>query len=116
MSGQYKTVFHLSSGAHAAHKALIRQLHNLLEAIPDVSVEIVTHGEGIGLLLADSPYTNLLHKLHDKGVRLLVCKNTLKQKNIPEESLPRHIEIVPAAIAHLIVRQHEGWSYIKAGF
>jgi len=116
MSGQYKTVFHLASGDHAVHKALIRQVHNLLEAIPDVSVEIVTHGEGISLLLTDSPYTSILRELHDRGVRLLICKNTLKQKNIPEESLPGHAEIVPAAIAHLIVRQHEGWSYIKAGF
>lgn len=115
MSGQYKTVFHLSGENPGVHKALIRQVHNLLEAIPDVSVEIVTHGEGISLLLTDSPYTSILHKLHDKGVRLLVCKNTLKQKNTPEESLPGHVETVPAAVVRLIVRQHEGWSYIKVG-
>lgn len=58
----------------------------------------------------------MLYDLHGRGIRLLVCKNTLKQKNTPEESLPGHVETVPAAVVRLIVRQHEGWSYIKAGF
>lgn len=116
MKTQYQTIFHLSSGDPGIHKTLIRQIYNLLDALPEVSVEIVTHGEGIGLLLADSPNTDMLCDLHDRGIRLLVCQNTLKQKNIPEELLPEYTETVPAAVAHLVVRQHEGWSYIKAGF
>lgn len=115
MKAQYQTVFHLSSGDLSVHKALTRQIYNLPEALSAASVKIVTHGEGIGLLLADSPYTNMLYDLHGRGIRVLVCKNTLKQKNIPEESLPGHIETIPAAVAHLIVRQHERWSYIRAG-
>ncbi len=116
MSAAHKVVIHLSSQDAEVHKGLIQQLKNLLSALEDVSIEVVTNGPGIYFLLSPSPLASLLERLRNNGVVFLVCRNSLKAKNIEESTLPSYTQVVPAAVAHLVIRQEEGWSYIKAGF
>jgi intracellular sulfur oxidation DsrE/DsrF family protein len=116
MSTAYKVVIQLSGNDILVQKATISQLNNILNALPSVSIELVMNGPGIDLILQDAPLTNTLEQLHEKGIQFLVCKNSLNQKNLSSASVLPFCIIVPSAIAHLIVRQHEGWSYIKAGF
>lgn len=112
----YKVVIQLSSGEVAVQKATISQLNNILNAFDTVSVELVMNGTGIDLLLTDTLYNNTLERLYEKGIQFLVCKNTLNHRNLSSTSILPFGTIVPSAIAHLIIRQQEGWSYIKAGF
>ena len=114
--GKYKVIFQLSDNDTFVQKSLIRQLSNLLEAMKDISVEVVTHGYGIDFLLEDSPFRNNIDALQCKGVDFLACENTLRQENLDRSALLKSTSIVPAGIAHIVQRQSEGWSYIKAGF
>ncbi|WP_018343378.1 DsrE family protein [Cytophaga aurantiaca] len=116
MSVAYKVVIQLSSNDILVQKATISQLNNILNALPSVSIELVMNGPGIDLILQNAPLTNTLEQLHERGIQFLVCKNSLNQKNLSSTSILSFCSVVPSAIAHLIVRQHEGWSYIKAGF
>jgi uncharacterized protein len=75
----------------------------------------VSHGAGIELLFNDSPVKNKLHLLHEKGVTFLFCQNTLTDRKIKISKFLAFSKIVPSGVAHIIVRQSEGWSYIKAG-
>jgi len=116
MSANYKVVIQLSSNDILIQKATISQLNTILNALPFVSIEVVMNGPGIDLILQDAPLTNTLEQLHEKGIQFLVCKNSLNQKNLSAASILSFCTIVPSALAHLIVRQYEGWAYIKAGF
>lgn len=116
MSSTYKVAIQLSSNDILVQKATISQLNNILNALPSVSIEVVMNGPGIDLILQDAALTNILEQLHEKGIQFLVCKNSLNQKNLSNTSILPFCIIVHSALAHLIVRQHEGWSYIKAGF
>lgn len=116
MSTTYKVTIQLSSNDILVQKATISQLNNILNALSSVAIELVMNGPGIDLILLDAPLTNTLEQLHEKGIHFLVCKNSLNQKNLSTTSILSFCTIVPSALAHLIVRQHEGWSYIKAGF
>ncbi|WP_299251585.1 DsrE family protein [uncultured Cytophaga sp.] len=112
----YKVVIQLSNNDIAVQKATISQLNNILNAFEAIEVELVMNGAGIDLLLSETLYQNTLAGLHDKGIQFVVCKNTLNHRNLSTSSVLAFARIVPSAIAHLILRQHEGWSYIKAGF
>ena len=112
----YKVVIQLSSNDILVQKATISQLNNILNALPLVAIEVVMNGPGIDLILQDAPLTNTLEQLYEKGIQFLVCKNSLNQKNLSTTSILPFCTVVPSALAHLIVKQHEGWSYIKAGF
>lgn len=116
MSTTYKVAIQLSSNDILVQKATISQLNNILNALPSVTIEVVMNGPGIDLILEDAPLSNTLEQLNEKGIQFLVCKNSLNQKNLSATSILPFCTVVPSSLAHLIVRQHEGWSYIKAGF
>ena len=112
----YKVVIQLSSNELLVQKATISQLNNILNALTSVSIELVMNGPGIDLILKDASLANTLEQLNEKGIQFMVCKNSLNHKNMDHHSILAFCNVIPSALAHLIVRQHEGWSYIKAGF
>src|SRR5687768_8390610 len=109
-------VFQLSNNDTFVQKSLIRQLNNVLKAIEEINIEVVTHGYGIDLLLKNTTFENSIIALHDQGVTFVVCKNTLDQQKISEKALLEFAAVAPSGLAHVITRQSEGWSYIKASF
>ncbi|MBO9681285.1 MAG: DsrE family protein [Flavisolibacter sp.] len=111
-----KVVIQLSSNDTLVHKSLIRQLNNILNAFETIRIEVVVHGPGIEMMMKNARYENNLQLLHKKGIKFLVCQNTMKEKQIKAADLNSFTEVIPAGIAHIIIRQSEGWSYIKAGF
>lgn len=114
--GAYKVVFQISNEDKLVHKALIVQITNLLVSIPDVTIEIMVHGPGVNFVMTATSVKHPIQALQQNGVTFLVCKNSLNERNIDEQELIEHITIVQSAMAHLVVRQTEGWSYIKVGF
>ena len=111
-----KVVFQVSSNDTLVHKSLVKQLNNLLTALDQVTIEVVTHGPGVSMLQQNSTVKNNLQLLQQRGVVFLVCRNTLTEKKIDPKTLLPFARIIPAGLAHIITRQSEGWSYIKAGF
>lgn len=113
----HKIVFQLSSDDTLVHKGLMRQLNNILTAAPNSKLEVVCHGPGINMLLSDK--TVILDKiqlLKTKGVAFEACENTLKEKNISRDKIISEAGFVPSALVEIVIRQEQGWSYIKAGF
>ncbi|MGX8259641.1 DsrE family protein [Streptomyces cellulosae] len=90
-----------------------RKIGNLLKAADlPLEVEAVCYGDGIGLVLADSPHAESVAALQEAGVRFLACANTLKDRDLTTDTLGEGVDVVPAAAWHLVRRQHEGWSYL----
>ncbi|WP_157604501.1 DsrE family protein [Solitalea canadensis] len=115
-TGQYKVVFQLSSNDSAVHKVLIQQLHNLLNALNNVIIEVAINGPGIDFVYKGSVFADVIQELNRKDVTFLICNNTLNGLRITTEQLIDDIKVIPATVAHLVTRQYEGWAYIKAGF
>jgi hypothetical protein len=46
-------------------------------------------------------------------VAVLACGNSLRSLELEPEDLFRDVTVVPAAVAHLVTRQLEGWAYIR---
>lgn len=113
---KYKVVFQLSSDDTLVHKSLVKQLDNLTDAITHIEIEIVMHGPGVSFAKNNSRFALDIQKLYAQGIKFLVCRNTLKEKKIKESELLPVAEIIPAGLAHIIKRQAENWSYVKAGF
>lgn len=112
---RYKVVFQLSDNDTFIQKALIRQLNNLMETLEPVTIEIVAHGYGIDLLLKDGTFRKHVEDLRNKGVDFVICEKTLDREHLGTSAFISDIKTVPGGLAHIIKRQTEGWSYIKAG-
>ena len=50
------------------------------------------------------------------GVDFRACESAMAERKIPKEAIIPEVGFVKMAVKELILRQEEGWSYIKAGF
>lgn len=115
---KHRVIMQLNQNNPDAHKQLMNQLNALKQAWgDDVVVEVLAHGPGIELFLADkSTQKEMIATLKTKGVHFVMCENTMKNKNITKEMLLPDMEYAPFGLAEIITKQEEGWIYIKAGF
>lgn len=114
----HKVVMQLSSADSLEHKGLMNNLKNLTEGWGDsVLVEVVVHGPGIDLVTkGKSTQQQALQAMMAKGVKFVVCRNTMKQRNISEDQILPNIGFVQMGVGEIIQKQEQGWSYLKAGF
>lgn len=54
-----------------------------------------------------------MKQLSKNNVTIIACRNALKANSINEELLPDYVKVVPAGITRIIIKQNEGYSYIK---
>lgn len=114
----HRVVMQLSSNDTLVWKGLMNNLKNMKAGWGDsVQVEVVAHGPGVEMLMAGK--TTQLEKIRQfrsMGIVFLVCENTLREKNIPRESILPESGFVKMGIGEVILKQEQGWSYIKTGF
>jgi len=113
---QIGVVIQLSNDSPEVQKATIAQIHNLLNAIPGILIELVIHSKGISLVLNNSTFRKDIENLVNNEVSLKVCKNTMTVLKLQESDLLPLVTIVPSAVAYIVFMQQQGWSYLKAGF
>ena len=113
----HKVVFQFTLADSMQQKAFSNQLKNLRKHWPDAQIEVVAYNQGIDFLMTKrTRHHDIIAELKSKGVRFVVCQNTMNQRNIKADELIPEAEIVPAGIAEIVEKQEQGWSYIKGGF
>jgi intracellular sulfur oxidation DsrE/DsrF family protein len=114
---QHRIVFHLANSDTLVHKALVKQLGNVLDYWPTAQIEVVVHNNGIGFMKADEArFAKEITALKGRGVAFAVCENTLKLRKIEKAQILPTAIFVPVGLAEIVLKQEDGWSYIKAGF
>jgi intracellular sulfur oxidation DsrE/DsrF family protein len=115
---KHHIVMQLVSGDELVHKGLIKQLNNLKNGWGDtVAIEVVCHGPGIELLMKEkSTQQNEIQKLIKRDIVFVACENTMREKKISYEAILPNTKFVVMGIGEIVIKQEQGWSYIKAGF
>ena len=115
----HKIVFQFTNANDTLQqKAFIKQLENLNEYWPKAKYEVVLYNQGLELVMKNNTkYQARLQALKSKGVKFVVCENTLKNRKISKDAFPEVlVEYIPAGIAEIVEKQEQGWSYIKGGY
>ena len=109
-------VWDLSSSDTAVHGAVFRQINNARALKPELQIEVVFHGQAVlSLLKEDKSFETRVKSAKEKGVIIAVCNNSLRRLKIDPSQLMPEATVVPSAVVELIIKQSEGWSYLKAG-
>jgi intracellular sulfur oxidation DsrE/DsrF family protein len=109
-------VWDLTSSDTAVHAGVFRQINNALSLKPNLEIEVVFSGQAVlSLLKEDKSFEARVKSVKEKGVTVAACNNTLKRLKIDPSQLMPEVTVVPSAVVELIVKQSEGWSYLKAG-
>ncbi len=112
----HKIVMQLTSSDTSVHKAVVRQIANILEAAPNSKIEVVCHSNGIAFLLAaQTRQATKIADLSNKGVLFKACQNTMRERKIKPEELVPQSGFVPSGVMEVIKKQEKHWAYLRAG-
>lgn len=114
---KHKVVFQMSTGDTEEQKGLIRNITHLLEGWgTSLEAEVVAHGPGISIVTNKSAVAEEVKGLAAKGILFVACENTMKQKGIKPKDLLEGVSTVPMGIAEIVMKQEQGWPYIKGNY
>jgi hypothetical protein len=115
---KHHVVIQVSSGDTAVWKAIMNNIKHLKDSWGDsVQIEVVVHGPGIDMLVtAKTTQQKRIIEFKQMGVAFAGCENTLRQRNISKADIIPEAGFVPSGVAEIIMKQEQGWSYLKAGF
>ena len=117
---QDKVVYHIDQAATQGLKGL-RNIRNHLDTASDTKIIVVTHAEGVDMLMegakeekSKTEYAPLVSALKARGVRFEICEITLKNRNLKKEQFVLDADYTASGvvrIAQLQAREH--YAYIK---
>ena len=115
---KHRIIVQLSNADTMVWKATMHNLKNIMKGWGnDVAIELVAHGPGIGFLVAGkTTQQEAITQLKAQGVQFVACENTMREKKIDKSQLVSEAGTVPMGVGEIILKQEEGWSYLKAGF
>jgi intracellular sulfur oxidation DsrE/DsrF family protein len=118
---QDKVVYHIDNTELQATKGL-RNIRNHLDVAPETRIVVVTHAEGIDMLMEGAKdkknpnidYASLVSALKARGVRFEVCEITLKNRGIGKDKFILDAEFTPSGVVRIAQLQlREKYAYIK---
>ncbi len=117
----HKVVFEVAMDGAEKWQGALRNVENVRKSLgAKTTIKVVTHGKGVGMLLAKTSAENAelkaaLAKLHAVGVVFAACENTMKRENLGKKDLVELSTTVDSGVSEVIRKQEEGSSYIKSG-
>jgi intracellular sulfur oxidation DsrE/DsrF family protein len=113
----HKVVIQLNTADTAAWSGVIGNIKNLSKVWPgNIKIEVVVHGKALDFLVAaKSHLVTDIDQLAKKGVVFNACENTMGKHGITKQMLIPSVFSVPSGVAEIILKQEEGWSYLRAG-
>lgn len=114
-STKEKVVIQVSDNDPAKWNLALNNARNVQEDLgaDKVEVEIVVYGPGIGMLKAESPTANRVSAATKGGVQVVACENTMKAQKLTRADMNADISYVPAGVVEIMMRQKQGWAYVR---
>ena len=90
-------------------------VHEVGASSPDAQMEVVMYGKGFELVMPDkSAFTDQVNEaMKNPNVSFKVCAIALKNNNVVASQLLPGVGTVPDGIHELVMKQQDGWGYIK---
>jgi len=119
-SGPTKVVYHIDDAETQGLKGL-RNIRNHLDVAPQTTIIVVTHANGVDLLMEGArdkknnvEYAPLIGALKSRGVRFEVCEITLQNRNLKKDQFTMDADFTPSGVVRVADLQYkDGFAYIK---
>ncbi len=119
-AAQSSVVYHIDNAAMQGLKGL-RNIRNHLDVAPTTKIVVVTHAEGVDLLMEGAKdekntveYAPLIAALKSRGVRFEVCEITLRNRKLNKDQFILDAEFTPSGVVRIADLQfQEKYAYIK---
>lgn len=112
-----RVVFDITSKDTLAHQGALRHMALMAKSYPQSTFELVVYGSALPMFVKGQSTIEkaMAPLLGNKNVSFKVCSSTMKRYNVENAQLVAGVEVVPDAILEIVIKQGEGWGYIKEG-
>ncbi len=115
-----EVVYHIDDAESQGLKGL-RNIRNHMDIAPDTKIIVVTHANGVDLLMENAKdkknnveYAPLISALKSRGVRFEVCEITLKNRNLKKDQFILDADFTPSGVVRIGDLQYKDhFAYIK---
>lgn len=119
-AAQSSVVYHIDNAALQGLKGL-RNIRNHLDVAPTTKIVVVTHAEGVDLMMEGAKdeknaveYAPLIAALKSRGVRFEVCEITLKNRKLNKDQFILDADFTPSGVVRIADLQFQDkFAYIK---
>ena len=110
-----KIVFDVTSKNEETHQTTLRHVTMMAAAYPESEFEVVIYGGALPMVLKDgSSVSKEIEYFKDQeNVSFKVCEATMKRYQVEKAQLLSGVETVEDGILEIVMKQGEGWGYIK---
>jgi len=112
----YRVVFDLTSTDTLNQMALTGMMKGIAENNPDAEMEVVMYGKGFELVMPEkSKFTEEVKAMiKNPRVSFAVCEMAMKKHHVTTAMFVKGVRTVPDGVKEIVMKQQEGWGYIKA--
>jgi intracellular sulfur oxidation DsrE/DsrF family protein len=113
----HNVVIQLNTADTASWSSVIGNIKNIQKVWPNnLNIEVVVHGKALDFLVKEKTYfKDEIQLLSLQGIKFNACENTMRKHNITADMLVKDAGTVPSGVAEVIMKQENGWSYLKSG-
>ena len=114
-ASRHKVVFQVSDNDPAKWNLALNNIRNIQQDLgrENVEVELVAYGPGLSMLKLDSAVAARVAETLGNGAGIIACENTMRGGKLTKNDLLPDIGFVKAGVTALMLRQREGWAYIR---
>ena len=111
----YRVVFDLTSRDSLDQVAVMRWIKEVSASSPSAQLEVVMYAKGIEMVMPGKSHVmaNVQDALKNPNVSFKVCEIAMKNNKVDKSMLIKEANTVPDGIHELVMKQQEGWGYIK---
>lgn len=111
----YKVVFDLTSRDSLDQKAVMRWIKEITASNPKAQMEVVMYAKGFELVMPEKSTLigDVKEAMKNPNVRFKVCEVAMKNNKTEKSQILKEVETVPDGIYEIVMKQHQGWGYIK---
>jgi len=115
---QERVVYHIDNASAQGLKGM-RNVRNHLDVDPQAKITVVTHAEGVDMLMEGAKaangteYAPLVSALKSRGVAFEICEITLKNRDLKKEQFIQEASFTPSGVVRIAKLQAQGAAYIK---
>ena len=110
-----KVVFDVTSSNPDVHRTAAKHLRLMAEAYPESEFELVIYSGAFKMVDKKSSVAGetLSAVVNRDNVDIVICEQTMKRHKMTMDDLIPGVGSVPDGIYEIIMKQKQGWGYIK---
>ena len=111
----YRVVFDLTSRDSLDQRAVMRWIQEISASNPQAELEVVMYGKGFELVMPErtSRLADVQEAAKSPNVTFKVCEIALRNNHTVRDQLIKEVQTVPDGIHEIVMKEQQGWGYIK---